>query len=138
MKWLENIKPEDLPRQYRELAEIIGLENTVKLAKRFGKVGFYFSKIKAGEPLKPYYQEMAELIGLENTLKLEECFLGRLLYLSGLEETIKLKRHEYIAKYFRGNNHKELAHATGYSEIWVRVILNQTKKINAIKQRMLF
>lgn len=42
MEWLKEIKIEELPRQYQEMAEIIGLEATIKLAEYFGKTGFYF------------------------------------------------------------------------------------------------
>jgi len=46
--WLDGISIEDLPPQYREMAEIVGLENTLKLAEHFGKSGFYFRSL---EPL---------------------------------------------------------------------------------------
>ena len=45
MQWLEEIKEGDLPSQYREMAELIGLENTIKLAEYFGKTGFYFCSL---------------------------------------------------------------------------------------------
>ncbi len=43
--WLDGISIEDLPPQYREMAEIIGIEATVKLAEHFGKSGFYFRSL---------------------------------------------------------------------------------------------
>ena len=42
MEWLAELKESDLPTQYREMSEIIGLENTIRLAEYFGKTGFYF------------------------------------------------------------------------------------------------
>lgn len=99
MKWLENIKIDELPRQYRELAEIIGLANTLKVAEYCGKVPVYFPSLDA---------------------------------------TIRAKKEEYIVKNFKGDNHAELARDTDYSLVWVYEILKRAKKINAIKQRMLF
>ena len=45
MEWLTAIKIEELPKQYREMAEIIGVENTIRLAEYFGKTPVYFPSI---------------------------------------------------------------------------------------------
>ena len=45
MEWLKEIKIEELPQKYREMAEVIGLEATIKLAEYFGKEGFYFTSL---------------------------------------------------------------------------------------------
>ena len=42
MDWLEDIKPEELPEQYQEMFEVVCMECTLKLARYFGKTGFYF------------------------------------------------------------------------------------------------
>ncbi|HHT9137366.1 MAG TPA: Mor transcription activator family protein [Candidatus Wunengus sp. YC60] len=42
MEWLQEIDVSELPRQYREMAEIIGIEDTIRLAEYFGKTGVYF------------------------------------------------------------------------------------------------
>lgn len=46
--WIEAVEIADLPGQYQEMAELIGVENTLKLAEHFGKTGFYFRGL---EPL---------------------------------------------------------------------------------------
>lgn len=52
MDWIEEIKLEELPRQYREMADIVGLRNTVKLIEYFGKTGFYFASLDSVIRLK--------------------------------------------------------------------------------------
>ncbi|MDN3515343.1 MAG: hypothetical protein NG747_13225 [Candidatus Brocadia sp.] len=139
MNWLNDIKTEDLSRQYQDVVRHIGLEKTVKLAGYYSKQGFYFSEIKPGRPVGKDYQEMAEQIGLENTLKLARYFKGQLIYFAGLEETIRQKKREYIVQHFKGDNHKELARATQYSEQWVYEILwEDQKKKRMVRQLKLF
>ena len=43
--WIKEIKIEDLPERYQEIALIVGLEHTLKLAEYFGKQGVYFVSI---------------------------------------------------------------------------------------------
>lgn len=139
MNWLQDIKIEELPPQYQDIARLIGLENTVKLAERFNKLGFYFAAIKPGKPLSQEYQEMCDLIGLENTIKLAGYFRGGLVYFLGLEEIVKQKKYEYIMKNKTGGNYKELARATGYSERWVyEIIWNEQQKKRMARQLRLF
>ncbi|GAB4485952.1 MAG: hypothetical protein OHK006_13000 [Thermodesulfovibrionales bacterium] len=42
MNWLDDLRIEDLPETYREMAGIIGLGHTLKLAQHYTKQGFYF------------------------------------------------------------------------------------------------
>lgn len=88
MNWLDNLKTEDLPDKYREMANIVGIENTIKLAEHFGKDGFYFKSI---------------------------------------EKLITKKKEEYIRNNFCGDNHPELAKATGYSTRWIYEVLKDVK-----------
>ncbi len=45
MDWLEELDVHELPKQYQEMAELIGLENTIKLIECFGKQPFYFPSL---------------------------------------------------------------------------------------------
>ena len=136
---MDDIKIEDLSEQYQDIVRHIGLDNTIKLAGYYGKFGFYFSEIKAGRPFSKEYQEMAEQIGPENTLKLARYFKGELVYFAGLEEIIRQKKCEYIMKNKTGDNHKELARVTGYSERWVyEIIWQEQQKKRMVRQLKLF
>lgn len=46
MNWTEEIQIKDLPENYQEMAELIGIENTMRLAEYFGKQGFYFKSLE--------------------------------------------------------------------------------------------
>ena len=43
--WIDEISVDDLPEEYRIIADIIGLENTLKLAEYVGGLQFYFRKL---------------------------------------------------------------------------------------------
>lgn len=99
MEWIKDLKPEELPEQYQEIARLIGLDNTIILAAYYGKSGVYFPS---------------------------------------LDGVIAAKKREYITKNFKGDNHKELARATGYSEVWVYEILKKGKLSRQSGQKKLF
>lgn len=48
-RWLDEIaremRPEDLPGGYRDVARIVGVENALKLSEQLGGLPFYFPKI---------------------------------------------------------------------------------------------
>ncbi len=44
-EWIKDIQISDLPPAYQEVAEIIGVENAVKLSAHLGGLPFYFPKI---------------------------------------------------------------------------------------------
>lgn len=46
MNWLDDLRIEDLPEPYSEMAELIGIKNTLKIADHFGKQQIYFKSLK--------------------------------------------------------------------------------------------
>lgn len=46
MEWMKDLTTEDFPEQYHEIIDLIGMENTVKLALLFKSQAFYFGHIK--------------------------------------------------------------------------------------------
>ncbi len=44
-EWLKNLTADDLPDNYREMADIIGVEATLKLASHYCKQFFYFKSL---------------------------------------------------------------------------------------------
>lgn len=44
-EWIEDLTPADLPEPYRQMAPIIGMASTVKLAELYGGTGVYFPKV---------------------------------------------------------------------------------------------
>jgi Mor family transcriptional regulator len=45
--WIKDLKPEDLPEPYRAISEMIGMENTLKLADKFQGMAIYLPKLDA-------------------------------------------------------------------------------------------
>lgn len=44
-EWVKDIKIEELPVSYQDVAGLIGVENAVKLSKHLGGLPYYFPKI---------------------------------------------------------------------------------------------
>lgn len=44
--WLKQVRPQDLPEVYQEMAEVIGVEATVQLARTFSGSSVYFPKLE--------------------------------------------------------------------------------------------
>lgn len=45
MKWVKEIMADDLPESYREVSQIVGIENALKLSEYFGGLPLYFPKL---------------------------------------------------------------------------------------------
>lgn len=85
--------------------------------------------IVSKEGLVEIYNQIAEIIGLDNTEKLYE-------YLKGQQITfpMRLYKTEYIVeivkKKYNGKNLKELAREVGYSERYLRSLLEKQSKLD--------
>lgn len=45
-EWVKDIRIEDLPASYQDVAGLIGVENAVKLSEHLGGLPYYFPKIE--------------------------------------------------------------------------------------------
>ncbi len=79
-------------------------------------------EIKA-EDLPQACQEVAEIIGIEATIKMSGHFGGMRVYFPGLGEMLRTKRDDLIRAEFTGLNHRDLARKYGFSETWIREIV---------------
>lgn len=74
--------------------------------------------------LNDIYAELAKIIGFENMVKVYHAYGGQ-----QISYPKKLMRTEYIKKCvkqeYTGSNAKELAVKYGYTERWIRKIINQ-------------
>ena len=136
LDWLRGVRIEELCEQHQDIVRCVGWENALKLIGHFGKTGIYFSAIKPGKPLDEDYQTMITLIGFEATMRLVKCFQGEPMHLNGLDEVIREKKHEYIARHFKGNNQKELARITGLSEQHIYKILKKENERKRMARQM--
>lgn len=71
------------------------------------------------------YQELAESLGDEVIKKIYDLYKGQQVTFP-----MRLYSKEYIVKYilenYNGNNGKELIRKFGYSERWLRNVINET------------
>lgn len=44
--WMRKVQPQDLPEVYREMAEVIGVESTINLARIYAGTSVYFPKLE--------------------------------------------------------------------------------------------
>ena len=70
------------------------------------------------------YYMIAEKIGVGNALEIAELFQGSSIYFPKLDNVYAKKLREQILKEFNGYNYKHLAVKYGYSEMWIRKIVN--------------
>jgi len=71
------------------------------------------------------YYMIAEKIGVGNALEIAELFQGSSIYFPKLDNVYAKKLREKILKEFNGYNYKHLAVKYGYSEMWIRKIVNK-------------
>lgn len=68
-------------------------------------------------------QLVAQECGMEVAITLAEKLGSIAIYIRPIDRLMSKQKAKYIKEHFNGNNHKELAIATGYSERWVYEIL---------------
>ena len=78
--------------------------------------------------------------GMDVAVALAEKMGGVQIYITRADGLVSDKKKEYIIANFNGRNHKELAIATGWSERYIYVIIEEhrTEKKEAAKQGEMF
>ena len=123
---LSEINIEELNDTYYRMVDLIGLEDTVKLANNLcGRtVGFSKTGYLSHECL-----EIIELIGEAKFKKLHQGFFGENhVYFSSLRKATKSQRYAKIRQECNGYNYKELAKKYGYSDRHIRSIVTTNRK----------
>ena len=77
------------------------------------------------EDLEGIYYDIAMKIGVENALEIAEMFQGSSVYFPKLDGVYSKKIRQQIIDEFNGYNYKALAVQYGYSEMWIRKIVNK-------------
>lgn len=81
-----------------------------------------------GENLNGSYNELASVIGVESVLKIHAKYRGTQVFFP-VELFSRDFIQEQIINEYNGNNVRELAVKYGYTEKWVRKILNENKNV---------
>lgn len=90
-EWMDEIKLEDLPTCYREMVELIGFSNTLKLADKYQGTGFYFHKLDSAIQEVRNKRIKAEFNGsnqkyLARKFRLSEVWIRQILADQGYDE----------------------------------------------------
>ncbi len=81
-----------------------------------------------GENLNGSYCELASVLGVEAVLKIHAKYRGTQVFFP-VELFSRDFIQEQIINEYNGNNVRELAVKYGYTEKWVRKILNENKNV---------
>lgn len=117
------VSMEELPSSLHEIALVVGLPSALKLAASFGGTEIHLPK-NIGRIREEHC--FCQEIGLENTRRLAAHMGGGAkFYIPNLNRIKrKMKRAEIVARYDRGESVRDIALAFGFTERWVRAILN--------------
>lgn len=132
-EWWDNLKENELPEPYREIAGIIGINEAVKLFRMQGR-SVYLGKRQKTEQQTENWIEFINIIGIENARKICKQFASNDVYFKKADELLRERRDELIAEDFNGGNYGALATKYGLTERWVRDIIDQKRKIEPYEQ----
>lgn len=76
------------------------------------------------EDLDEPYHTIAIKLGLETAKQIAELYQGNQVYFPRLEKVCDPKRKELIRKEFNGYNFRTLAARYGYTERWIRIVVD--------------
>ena len=106
------IKLDELNDTYYILADLIGIDDTIKLSKEFSGQEILFKK---RNDLNRDYPELVECVGKMKAEKIVKTFSGERVYFTSLKRAMKAQLHKEICKAYTGYNVKELARRYNYS-----------------------
>ena len=114
------IKLEELNDTYYRLADLIGIDDTIKLSKEFSGQVITFKK---RYDLNRDYAELVECVGAKKAEKIIKAFSGEKVYISSLKRAMQSQLYREIGKAYTGYNLNELARKYRYSTRHLRKIL---------------
>ena len=116
------IKIEELNETYYRLADLIGLEDTIKIAVLLGRTQLY---VRQSYDLDYDYQDIVNCIGKAKTNMFLKSFSGEYVYFRPWKSAIHSQVCSKICKEFTGYNHNELAIKYGHTNRTIRNILSK-------------
>jgi len=118
---MSKIKIDMLNDTYYRIAELIGIENTVRLSEVLAGQQISITKIY---DIDNDYNEIVDCIGKPNTVKIIKAFSGERVYFGSMKNALKKQLYEEIHRNFTGYNYKELSAKYGYCQRHIRQILS--------------
>ncbi len=116
--WLSELTIEDLRGDYAELAAVVGLEQTVRIAEELGGAPLvlpHIEGIRHPDQLRSGYLDLFPILGLELTDQVAQALGGGQLYLPQARHILLAAKERYVQKHDRVQNRRELARETRLS-----------------------
>ena len=118
------IKLDELNDTYYRLAELIGIDDAIKLSKEFSGQQI---RCKKRYELNRDYAELVECVGSKKAEKIVKAFAGEDLYFTSTKRAMITQLYKEICKAYTGYNVKELARKYNYSPRHIFKILKLIK-----------
>ena len=90
-----------------------------------GGIILNIEKITSPEQLSGDQKELAETVGLDAYKKMVGQYGGSSVYINKTDTITRSGRNAEIQQKFNGSNYRELAKEYGFSEAWIRKIVNK-------------
>jgi hypothetical protein len=120
------INIEELSDTYYRIAELIGLNDAIRLSNELTGLSIRFRKKFDLDNIDNDYPEIVACIGQSKAKKLLRGFSGEHVYFSSMRSALKKQVRDEISREFKGYNCAELAKRFGYSENGIRNIARAT------------
>ena len=114
------IDPSELSDTYYRLADIVGMEDTIRLSGILSGKCITFKKTY---DLESDYWPIVECVGAAKAQSIIKGFYGESVYFSSIKAALKNQVKDLIRRDFNGYNYDELSERYGYTERSVRNIV---------------
>lgn len=144
-EYAKGMQPDDMPDTLaKELAEVFGVEKTLKLLEAQGGVTAYFPKVSClpdgcqrkhveGVQIDDLptniMRELAEQFGIEQAVAFVKFFDGVTIYIPKLSNTLSVYRNKKIVEeYFQGENTRTLCRKYGVTQSYIMRLVAASEK----------
>lgn len=144
-EYAKDMQPDDMPDTLaKELAEVFGVEKTLKLLEAQGGVTAYFPKVSClpdgcqrkhveGVQIDDLptniMRELAEQFGIEQAVAFVKFFDGVTIYIPKLSNTLSVYRNKKIVEeYFQGENTRTLCRKYGVTQSYIMRLVAASEK----------
>jgi len=134
--WWAELKENELPEPYKEIASLIGVDDAVKLFRMQGRAVYLGKRQKSGQQTENWI-ELVNIIGIDNANKIRKRF-SDWMYFKKADELLRERRDEMMFMDFDGGNYGALATKYQLTERWVRDIIDGRRKVEQWEQVGLF
>jgi len=122
---ISKINPEGLNDTYYRIADLIGVDDAIRLSEAFAGQEVRFSKVYREDNIDSDYSELIDCIGKSNTIKMIKAFGGESVYFTSTKRMLKKQIHDEIRKRYTGYNDSDLSKKFGYTQRHIRRIVSE-------------